>query len=721
VKNYLIILVLLCFVKNVNASHIVGGDMYYDCLGGNSYRITLTLYRDCLSDGAEFDPNVPVTIFNGLNAQIGKFYIPFPGSSIIDAVLDNPCITVPADICVEQATYQQVVELPPSTTGYTLSYQRCCRGPAVVNLFMPEDQGLTLTVDIPPSEDAICNNSARFSNYPPLVICANNEFDFDHSAVDPDGDELVYELCTPYQGGTSAFPAPDPSSAPPYDLVVWGASFSEDDPFGMGDLTIDPTTGMLTIDPEVPGLYAVGVCAKEYRDGVLISTTRRDFLFKVLNCDIELTAEITEQEDLPTFTSYCDGLEISFVNESFGGEFFNWDFGVPGITTDVSSEFNPTYIFPAAGTYEVTMIVNPGWPCTDTAIETFVIYETFDVDFDVPDPQCIIDNNYDFLGTGDFPDEATFIWDFGGLSTPLTSESLAPTDVVFSVPGLHDVTFSAFYEVCEASVTKEVKVFAEPSIMFTVPDELKCVPYTARFTNMSFADTPLYYDWDFGHAGATSTLANPTHVYDEVGVFTVSLTVWTDSGCIDTLNLVRENLIEVFPSPTSSFTVSPEEQDEYHADFYFEDNSVDAVEQWYYFMDGDYSPEPNTWHNYKEPGVYYPYQIVTNEYGCQDRSYQKLTVIPVIPVIVPNAFTPDGDDLNNVFRPVFYESQPFDFYIYNRWGELIHESHTADAYWDGSFNNGQLVEDGIYIWRIVYHEYDTDLPVELQGHVVVLK
>ena len=194
---------------------------------------------------------------------------------------------------------------------------------------------------------AVCNSSARFSNYPPLVLCAGQELIFDHSAVDPDGDDLVYALCSPFGGGSSVFPAPDPAAAPPYDPVVWATGITADDPFGDGDLTIDPSTGLLTAFPEAPGLYVVGVCVQEFRDGNLISTSRRDFLFKVLDCEIELEADVVPQEELTTFVSFCQGLEIFFENNSFGGDFYEWDFGVPGITTDVSNAFEPTYTYPA--------------------------------------------------------------------------------------------------------------------------------------------------------------------------------------------------------------------------------------------------------------------------------------------------------------------------------------------------------------------------------------
>lgn len=707
------------------ASHIVGGDMYYDCLGGNTYRITLKIYRDCLSDGADFDPLLPVTVFDGLNIQIDHFTIPFPGSTTLDVLFENPCITLPGDICVEEAIYQKTVTLPDSPSGYTLSYQRCCRGPEVVNLNDPDDEGLTLQIDIPPAILATCNNSARFINYPPLVLCSGQEVEFDHSAIDPDGDLLVYELCSPFSGGSSVFPAPDPSSPPPYDPVVWAPGISADDPFGDGDLTIDPVTGMVTALPEAPGLYAVGVCVNEYRDGNLISTSRRDFLFKVVNCDIELGAELTPQEDLTTFVSFCQGLEIFFENNSFGGDFYKWDFGVPGIGTDVSTEFEPSYTFPSPGTYEVMLVVNPGWPCTDTSVETFIVANEIDASFNSPDPQCIIDNSFDFMGDGIYPSEGegtTFEWNFGGASIPLFSTDENPTDIVFIEAGPHNVTFTVNYDICSISHTEEIFVYAEPTINFTAPDELKCAPYTANFTDLSFAHTEIFYAWDFGDGIGTSDEANPVYIYNEVGVYDVTLVIWTVDGCIDTLTLLRENLIEIFPSPTSDFTVTPDIQDEYNADFFFTDHSIDGVEQWFYFADGDFSQETEVWHNYTEPGVYYPWQIVVNEFGCKDRSYQQVTIIPVIPVLVPNTFTPDGNGVNNIFKPVFYddENQIFHMFIYNRWGELIHETNGSGGYWDGAYQ-GNIAPDGVYIWKIIYNEYDTGLPTEIGGHVTLLK
>ncbi|MCH2228765.1 MAG: gliding motility-associated C-terminal domain-containing protein [Crocinitomicaceae bacterium] len=90
---------------------------------------------------------------------------------------------------------------------------------------------------------------------------------------------------------------------------------------------------------------------------------------------------------------------------------------------------------------------------------------------------------------------------------------------------------------------------------------------------------------------------------------------------------------------------------------------------------------------------------------------------------VPNSFTPDGDSYNQIFQPVFSSGfDPFDFHmmIFNRWGEVIFESHNAEVGWDGTYAN-KIVQGGTYIWRIEFKQLDVDNRVELMGHVNLLR
>lgn len=429
------------------------------------------------------------------------------------------------------------------------------------------------------------------------------------------------------------------------------------------------------------------------------------------------------QEEMSSFTSYCQGLTIAFENLSYGSSVYEWDFGVPGVSTDVIQGFAPVFTYPTAGTYEVMVIANPGYSCTDTAYMTVTVNDEISVSFISPATQCITGNSFDFQGQGVFPGNGvTFTWDFGADATPISSSVQDPTNIVYASSGIKQVTFTVMYDQfqCEGSHTADVLVSAPSTINFGVPDELRCVPYTTQFSNFSTSSTQLFSFWDFGD-GQFSTDTHPFHTYDQVGIYDVSLTVWTTSGCIDTLSLLRPNLIEVHPVPTSQFSISPPNQLIYDANFFFVDESIDAVESWFYFSDGSYTNQDSVWHNYTEAGVHVPWQIVYNEFGCSDKSYGTLTVTPVLELIVPNAFTPNGDAFNNVFQPVLFQDQEFELMIYNKWGEEIYYSKAMNANWDGT-NNGVLVPDGIYVWKIKYFSFSNDeIPIIQSGHVTVLR
>src|SRR6185503_15254508 len=100
----------------------------------------------------------------------------------------------------------------PISGGYDIVYVRCCRNATIQNIYSPNGSGATYATHIPDPGIATCNSSPYFVDFPPIVICANAPINFDHKAIDPDGDQLVYSLCTPYDGADSISPQPYPST-----------------------------------------------------------------------------------------------------------------------------------------------------------------------------------------------------------------------------------------------------------------------------------------------------------------------------------------------------------------------------------------------------------------------------------------------------------------------------------------------------------------------------
>ncbi len=91
---------------------------------------------------------------------------------------------------------------------------------------------------------------------------------------------------------------------------------------------------------------------------------------------------------------------------------------------------------------------------------------------------------------------------------------------------------------------------------------------------------------------------------------------------------------------------------------------------------------------------------------------------------MPNTFTPDGDNFNEEFKPVFVSGfDPYDFHmmIFNRWGEVVFESYDANYGWNGFYGDHGIVKDGTYIWRIEFGDLNTDKKYKENGHVTILK
>ncbi|MCB9266497.1 MAG: hypothetical protein H6558_15815 [Lewinellaceae bacterium] len=181
------------------STHIVGGEMNYTCLGNNQYEITLTIFRDCYNGNpnAWFDNPASIGVFNSQNILLEEILVPLMNNDTLDPVLSSECLVVPPNVCVTPLLTGRPSTCRPSRGGYQLAYQRCCRNQTIVNIVDPLGTGATYGVTI--SEQALeeCNSNPKFQQWPPIYICVNEPIVFDQSAIDQDGDSIVYRLCTP--------------------------------------------------------------------------------------------------------------------------------------------------------------------------------------------------------------------------------------------------------------------------------------------------------------------------------------------------------------------------------------------------------------------------------------------------------------------------------------------------------------------------------------------
>lgn len=284
-------------------------------------------------------------------------------------------------------------------------------------------------------------------------------------------------------------------------------------------------------------------------------------------------------------------------------------------------------------------------------------------------------------------------------------------------PGTHTITNTISIG-CGDVATMDVVVYALPVVSFNATVTSDCEPGTINF---NYTGEPgVDCQWNFGD-GVLDFCGPVNHIYTNDGVYDVSLTVTDANGCTNTSILY--DYIEIFPTPRAIFRFGPQPTTTINTDINFTNMSIDEDSWEWTFGDLGNSTEENPSFFFPEiAGEYVVDLVVSNEYGCVDSTSQTVIIAEQFLIYVPNTITPDGDLYNEVFKPYFNGIDIYNYTmtIYNRWGEVIFESHNVEVGWNGTYG-GEIVESGVYIWHIIADESMSDKKVEFHGHVTVLK
>jgi gliding motility-associated-like protein len=716
----LAVVILVSYSVIAEAAHLVGGEISYECTGNNNYLITLKVYRDCNSTGAAFDANAYIAIFDGATGLLYTSVSPSLGPIIqLPTVVNNPCLQTPPNICTEMTTYSASVNLPPSQGGYTITYQRCCRNQTISNVPNSGTWGSTYHVRVPPNDNA-CNSSPEIVSNPPIVLCLNDALTINSAAVESDGDSLYYQLCSPKHGGSQNVPAPSPSttppSPPPYQNVPFSPGYSASNPItSFPAFQIDPQTGIITGTPTQLGQYVIAICVSEFRNGQQLSTVRRDYQFNVTNCQSNVTANMNVN------AQNCTGTTVSFANTSFNGTYFHWDFGEPNTLADTSNVASPTYTYSDTGTYTVTLIVNPGWSCSDTIVQTIDVRYPANASFVYSGSLCVGDGPITFDATSVNAGTDTYQWNFGPNATPSTSAARNPVPIAFNQLGAHPVSLTVNSFGCIKTVWDTIVIYPQPSIDFEVLQNIGCAPFTVQFTDLSQAGTPILYEWDFGD-GNQSSVANPSHTYQNPGTYDVRLTIFIPTGCTDTLVLFRPGLVQVNPTPTASVRVTPQLTTIYKATVEVTDLAAQAGEDFYTDMgDGTVYSNASFFHQYRDTGTYLVKHVVRNGFNCADTALVTVEIQPQPLIFAPNAFSPNSDGDNDIYKPSVVGSKEYHFYIYSRWGDVVFQTENPNEGWNGQkFNTGSMLPQGVYTYTIFMRDINNRV-AEKKGYITLLR
>lgn len=283
-KLFSFTLTCLFFANISNAWHIVGGEMSYECLGNDQYKITTQIYQETSTQTGGFIDPLLLSVFDGNGQPVSSISNPIsvPFTTILTNTNHTFCSSSPLNL--EVVIYTTTLTLPANTSGYHVSYQRCCLNASLSNVLNPSTTGITLTSFISPIALSTCNSSPTFNQNPASTFCIGNPITMDYSGTDIDGDSLVYSFVSPFTGLSQTNPS-GVATAPPYTAITFIPPFSANQPLGT-NVALDSMTGILSGNFTTMGNYYFGVTVADYQNGILLSKTSRFFLVKTTACSI---------------------------------------------------------------------------------------------------------------------------------------------------------------------------------------------------------------------------------------------------------------------------------------------------------------------------------------------------------------------------------------------------------------------------------------------------
>ena len=291
---------------------------------------------------------------------------------------------------------------------------------------------------------------------------------------------------------------------------------------------------------------------------------------------------------------------------------------------------------------------------------------------------------------------------------------------------------------CSTRDTVHVDISPMPYADFDATRLAGCSPLNLQLHSLcSFvdgqphSDINLFYEWtvtnEHNAVVFSSTAENPSLTLQVRGTYTVKLQVHTSGGCADSMTKV--NYLTVYPQPHANFNYSLVSLGIDAGGTYNFANTTDISSfnagdnlTWHWnFGDGEENDFFDGPHEYVNSGNYTVTLSVSTESGCNDETSNNIRIPTPYYFYIPNSFTPNGDGINETFKPYGYgmNTEVYEFMIFERTGRLIFRTNNYEQAWDGK-DNGKLVPLGAYIYLIRTENMDGE-PKEYTGTVTVVQ
>lgn len=400
------------------------------------------------------------------------------------------------------------------------------------------------------------------------------------------------------------------------------------------------------------------------------------------------------------------------------------DIGPDIATCDFSATINPainatSYLWSTGETTPSITVTASGeyWLSVNSGTNNCWLTDTILVDLSSlavnagPDQAICIGQNVTLNATSP-GNNVTFSWDNGVVNnTP------------FSPQTTMSYTVTATDAIAGCSATDEVLVTVNPLPVVTVSSStaLGCAPLSVTFTNASTDCENA--TWTFSNGIVLNGCGNQQVMFENPGCYDLSVDVTSNAGCSGSADF--QSIVCVHPDPIAAFQPSPVILNPENLSTTLMNQSQGGVHYEWNFGDGTASDLFSPAHAYssEEFRSFAVSLLVTNQFGCTDIAYGTVYMEGGVIYYVPNTFTPDGNEMNPVFTPVFssgIDSSDFKLQIFNRWGEVIFESKDLQIGWDGTYN-GIPSPEGIYTWRIEFKHSKNDEKEIIHGHLNLMK
>lgn len=326
-----------------------------------------------------------------------------------------------------------------------------------------------------------------------------------------------------------------------------------------------------------------------------------------------------------------------------------------------------------------------------------------------------------FVNTSQFNTaDVTVEWNFGGGIGNTTANQ---ETVVFSAPGSYTVQQLINGVVMQ---TKVITIVTTPVPTYSYDYDNSCSPASVVFTTNG--DPGYQFSFSDGVVIPVATGNTITRVLPYAGTYDVYVTQAIDANCFGYDSTSGIGFITVKQSPTASFEPTSQKLDMLYPIVSFVNTSSGAISYVWDFGDTSINEtvfSPTHLYALNTEGNYDVKLHVTSAEGCVDSIEMTIAVQETVLFFVPTAFTPNGDEYNNTFKPVMisgFDPTTYQFKIFNRWGEMVFESNDPEIGWDGDYGAGKgITATQNFTYKLQFNSSKNDEVRTIVGNVVLMR